>query len=337
MNMIPPFKITPTILKFSQDISLELGKLTGAKIDLAPLRLRRLSRIKTIQASLAIEGNTLNIDQITDLLEGKRVIGPERDLIEVKNALELYERLSSLNPLSQSDFLASHKTLMKGLTDENGKWRSGGVGIFKGDHIAHLPPPAKRVPLLMKDLFSFLKGHKEIPWLLKACIFHYEFEFIHPFADGNGRMGRLWQQLLLMKEHAVFAYIPIEVLIRENQQDYYTVLGDCDKAGDSTLFIEFSLKQILKALQKYSETTRPVPADGSTRIDYAREKLIKDWFSRKDYRNLHKEISTATASRDLQKAVEDGILLKTGDKSKTRYAFVNARGKRKNKQGKPSI
>lgn len=324
MSMNPSFQITPKILKLSQDISLELGKLAGAKIDLVPLRLRRLSNIKTIQASLAIEGNTLGLDQITDLFDGKRVIGPERDIIEVKNAIKLYSRLNHLNPLSQKDFLDAHKVLMQNLTEEAGKWRSGGVGIFKGNQIAHLPPSAKRVPELMASLFTFVKGTKEIPWLLKACIFHYELEFIHPFSDGNGRMGRLWQQLLLMKENVVFSYVPIEVLIKENQQAYYRVLGECDRAGDSTLFIEFSLEQIYRALQNYAETTKPDTGDWSSRLRYAREKLHKKMFSRKDYMGLHKDISTATASRDLLTGVEKGLLLKEGDKNKARYTFVES-------------
>lgn len=322
MSMTPPFQITPKVLKLSQDISLELGKLAGAKIDLVPLRLRRLSNIKTIQASLAIEGNTLGLEQITDLFDGKRVIGPERDIIEVKNAIKLYDRLNALNPLSQKDFLEAHSVLMKDLTAEAGKWRSGGVGIFKGDQLAHLPPSAKRVPELMASLFTFIKGRMEIPWLLKACIFHYELEFIHPFSDGNGRMGRLWQQLLLMKENAVFSYVPIEVLIKKNQQAYYRVLGECDRAGDSTLFIEFSLEQIYRALQNYAETTKPDTGNWTGRLKYAREKLHKKMFSRKDYMRLHKDISTATASRDLLTGVAKGLLLKQGDKIKARYTFI---------------
>lgn len=322
MQYNPPFKITPLILQRSQEISRELGLLSGAKIDRAPVKLRRINNIKTIQSSLAIEGNTLGIDQVTHIFEGKRVLGPEKDIIEVNNAIKLYKNLSVINPLSIDDFLNAHKILMKGLIDHNGKWRTGGVGVFKGSEVAHVAPRAKRVPLLMENLFEFLKRNKDITWLLKACIFHYELEFIHPFLDGNGRMGRLWQQLILMKEDSVFEFIPIEVLIKKNQDEYYQVLAACDKLGDSTLFIEFSLDQILVSLKHYNKSTLAPARDANSRLLYAKEKMTQEWFSRKDYLELHKNISAATASRDLLQGVEEGSLKKRGQKNQVQYSFA---------------
>lgn len=322
MEYTPPFKITPLILQRSQEISRELGLLSGAKIDRVPLKLRRINNIKTIQSSLAIEGNTLGIDQVTHIFEGKRVLGPEKDILEVNNAIKLYKNLSSINPLSIKEFLNAHLILMKNLIVDNGRWRVGGVGIFKGSEIAHVAPPAKRVPLLMEDLFEFLSKNKDIPWLLKACIFHYELEFIHPFSDGNGRMGRLWQQLILMKEDAIFEFIPIEVLIKKNQEDYYRVLETCDRLGDSTVFIEFSLDQILASLEDYNKSILTTVIDAKSRLDFTRAKMTQEWFSRKEYHQLHKNISTATASRDLLEGVDKGTLRKKGQRNQVRYSFI---------------
>jgi Fic family protein len=212
---------------------------------------------------------------------------------------------------------------MEGLVEDPGQWREKGVVVLKGTEVKHIAPPANRVPFLMADLFSFLTQEIALTWLLKACIFHYELEFIHPFSDGNGRMGRLWQQLLLMKEAPIFQYIPIEVLIKEHQQEYYRVLGECDAAGDSTLFIEFSLEQIVTALMAYINTAVPNSvSDVNTRLEYAKSKGIAKWFSRKDYMQLHKDISSATASRDLQQGVDMGLLTKRGEKNQVQYQFL---------------
>jgi Fic family protein len=321
MQENPPFHITTLILRLSQEITYQLGLLSGAKIDLTPVQLRRINNIKTIQASLAIEGNTLNINNVTEIFEGKRVIGPEKDIIEVKNALQVYKDLSRFNPLSIQDLLKAHNILMKDLILENSQWRTGGIGIFKGKMVMHVAPPTKRTPALMKNLFRFLKDNKELPWLLKACIFHYELEFIHPFSDGNGRMGRLWQQLVLMKEAPVFQYVAIEVLIKKNQEKYYRVLEECDKRGDSTLFIEFCLEQILYALKIYAKTTLPTVIDSKTRIHYTKTRLSGRWFSRKEYLELHKNISSATASRDLLYGLKNSILKKKGEKNQARYYY----------------
>ena len=321
MTYKPPFQINSTILKLSQEIARELGAISGTKLDFAPIKLRKINNIKTVQASLAIEGNTLSIGQVSDVFDGKRVLGPKKDIMEVKNAIEVYKNLSILNPLSYQDMLKAHAILMNGLVLSAGKWRTGGVGIFKGKEVAHLPPPAKRVPVLMQELFNFLSEENDITWILKACIFHYELEFIHPFEDGNGRIGRLWQQLVLMKEDPVFEYISVEELIKEKQQEYYAVLGECDRAGDSTEFIEFSMLQILNALKSYNKPENINKLDAESRLHYAMNKLHNSWFSRKDYALVHSDISSATASRDLLFGIKNKILDKKGEKNQAVYKF----------------
>jgi len=321
MNKNPPFRITEKILELVQSISHELGVLSGAKLSIVPINLRKNNQIKTIQSSLAIEGNTLTIDQITDIINGRRVIAPKKEIIEVNNAIKLYNNLNDLNPLLINVLLESHQLLMQGLIIDNGVWRNSGVGIFKGDKLAHIAPPAKRVSLLMNNLFEFINQNKNIPWLIKACIFHYELEFIHPFSDGNGRMGRLWQQLLLMKANAIFEYIPVEILIKDNQDEYYNTLSICDKEGESTLFIEFMGVQILKALEFYNYNTLSQVNTPILRLEFSRIELKQNWFSRKDYILIHKDISTATASRDLNFGVRKNILIYQGDKNQTYYKF----------------
>ena len=318
----PPITITPKILKLSENIFKEMGRLEGVKMISPPVVLRRTNKIKTIHASLAIEGNTLAIEHITDLLEGKRVIGPVKDILEVKNALVLYEKLQDFDPLNIDDLLNAHKLLMQGLVDENGHFRTSGVGILKGTEVVHVAPPAKKVPDLMQDLFDFINQDQDISWILKSCIFHFEFEFIHPFVDGNGRMGRLWQQLLLMKEHTVFAFIPVEELIKENQARYYDVLEKSGQAGESTIFVEFILEIILASLIKYGTEIFARPNDPLSRLEYAKQSLSKDWFVRRDYLSIHPDISMPTASRDLIFGVKQNVLISTGQKNQVRYRFV---------------
>jgi len=322
MKNIPPFTVTNRILQLSQDISYELGILSGAKIYPVPIALRRKNKIKTIQSSLAIEGNTLTTQNVTDIIDGKRVLAPEKDIKEVLNAIAVYDKLPGWNPLSIKSFKKAHSILMSGLTEYNGMWRNSGVGIFKGTEITHMAPPAKRIPALMDDLFNYLKQEKEVPWLIKACIFHYELEFIHPFIDGNGRMGRLWQQLLLMKENPIFEFISVESMIKHNQTKYYAVLGACDKKGESTEFITFSLEQILTTLKQYTESNTSQVNDAKSRLAYAKEKLHNKWFTRKQYISLQNNIASATASRDLIKGVQERILAKKGKSNRTCYCFL---------------
>lgn len=320
-SYLPPFEITPKILKLSSDIAQEIGLIVGAQEDLPAINLRKSNKIKTIQASLAIEGNSLTIEQITDLIQGKRVLAPKKDLIEVKNAIELYSKINNINPLNIKELLKAHATLMKDLVKEPGKFRTTGVGILKGNEIAHLAPPAKIVPELMQNLFEFLNAKNNISWLLKSCIFHYEFEYIHPFTDGNGRIGRLWQQLILMKEYSIFGFIPVEEIIKKNQNKYYDVLGKSDKDGNSTKFIEFSLQAILQALKEYRSISQQKPNDAQTRLEYAKSYLNNKWFSRKAYLAIH-NISAATASRDLLFGLQNKLLTSSGSKNQIKYKFT---------------
>ena len=249
----PPYTITDEILNLVSDITEILTKLTiDDKMNYNP-RLRRDNRVKTIHASLAIENNSLSIEQVTDIIAGKRVLGPQNEICEVKNAFEAYEHLLELNPYLIKDMLKAHKMLMHDLTREAGTFRQGGVGVFAGDRLVHMAPPAERVPQLIKELIDWLKNDKVHP-LIKSCVFHYEFEFIHPFADGNGRMGRMWHTLILYKWKPIFGWLPIETIIRERQEEYYNALGKADSKADSGVFIEFLLQAIYDSLKEYDKT-----------------------------------------------------------------------------------
>lgn len=315
----PPFKITPRILNLTTKIQELVGELKSYSLVKPSLKLRKENKIKTIHHSLAIEGNSLTEKQITALIENKRVLGPQIQITEVKNAIQLYEDLNQFDPRKEKDLLKAHGLLLKDLVKGAGKYRSGAVGIFKGGKVSHMAPPAKQVLKLMKDLFVFLNQDTETPWLIKACVFHYELEFIHPFEDGNGRMGRLWQQLLLMKQSPIFEFNSVETLIHEKQSQYYKILEQCDRAGDSTMFVEFSLDLILKSLETFEKSYRPQKEKADDRIAAALDYFGHNQFTRKDYIRLNKGVSMATASRDLAKAVQDGLLKKEGDKALSVY------------------
>ena len=317
--MRPPFEITSAASALLAEIERGLGRHEGALTVSAPPQLRRSSRVKTIHGSVSIEGNTLTEKQITAVLEGKRVIAPERDLLEVKNAIACYELMPGWRSGSTVDFLAAHKKMMGGLVDNPGRWRSQGVGITKGDVIAHVPPPADRVAGLMNSLMGWAKKERQLPAPILGAVVHYEIEFIHPFLDGNGRMGRLWHSLILLNYHPLFALVPIESVIKSRQSDYYQVLGECDKEGKSTRFIEFALEVTLEAL---TEVNRPAPRmTGGERIELARDVFGTSWFSRKEYHGRYPGISTATASRDLRQAVAKGTLVSVGERALMRYQF----------------
>ena len=314
--MNPPYQITPEILKLIASVSEKLGQINAKYLDKPSVKLRKENQIKTIHSSLSIEGNTLTTDQITALLDKKRVIGPEKDVNEVLNAINVYQRLNSFNPTSSTSFLKAHKMLMNGLITDNGKYRTSGVGIVSGNQMTHMAPPIENVSYLMNDLFDFLKESNEIA-LIKSCVFHYEMEFIHPFMDGNGRMGRLWQTLLLMQDYPVFEFIPFENIIHKTQNEYYQALSASDKLGASTPFIEYMLQVINNALHIMLESS-PQILSAEDRLRYFVQRC-KPEFSRKDYLSVFKEISTATASRDLKLGIELGMFEKEGDKIKTIY------------------
>lgn len=248
-----PYDRTPTILRLVAGISECIGRYTALSEQTLTPQLRRANRIRTIQASLEIEQNTLSLEQVTAVLDGKNVLGHPKEIQEVRNAFIVYEALDTLNPKSPKDLLKAHDLLMTGLIDEAGRYRSGSVGVAQGQEIVHLAPPAERVPFLIKDLLNWLKETDEHP-LVASCVFHYEFEFIHPFSDGNGRMGRLWQSLILRKWKALFAYLPVETIIRDRQNAYYKKLAESDNTGKATAFVEFMLEAIMESIQQAIST-----------------------------------------------------------------------------------
>lgn len=318
-KMKPPYRITGKILGFVASISEKLGEINAAHLTKPPAELRKKNRIKTIHASLEIEGNTLTIEQITAIIENRRVVGPKKDILEVKNAVKVYGALNQLNPFSFKSFCKAHGILMDGLVDSAGRLRGKNVGILKGDKVAHVAPKSEMLKPLLNDLFDYLKNDDDL-LLIKSCVFHYEMEFIHPFIDGNGRMGRLWQTLILRNLNPVFEYLPIETLIRDHQDDYYKVLEVSDNQGESTLFIEFMLNIILESLEDLLKIQN-VSLTSTDRVNLFRSIIKDDYFTRKDYLMNFREISPATASRDLKFAVENALIEKFGDKNTTRYKF----------------
>lgn len=247
----PPFTITSAIISLIAEISHMTGRLSVIEEVSNNLRLRRINRIRTIQGSLAIEGNTLTEEQITAILEGKRIIAPPREIQEVRNAIKAYDRFDEWDPCSKNDLLGAHRILMTGLLDNPGAFRTGSVGIMAGQALVHMAPAADRVPYLMNDLLHWLKTTDQHP-LIAGSVFHYEFEFIHPFEDGNGRMGRLWQTLILGKWNPLFANVPVESLVYEHQAEYYAALNKSTENGESSIFIEFMLRMILHAVKHLS-------------------------------------------------------------------------------------
>jgi Fic family protein len=314
--MKPPYDITPKILKLISSISEKIGEVNANYLSKQSPQLRKQNRIKTIQSSLQIEGNTLTEDQITALIENKRVVGPEKDVIEVLNAIKVYNELNNYKLYAEKDFLKAHASLMKGLIKNEEKYRNQSVGVVKGSNIEHIATPFQHVPYLMKDLFGYLKDDDELT-LIKSCVFHYEMEFIHPFIDGNGRMGRLWQTVILLKDYPVFEFLPFETLISETQEEYYKSLSRSDKSGKSTLFIEYMLGVIEKSLAQLLNYNNRILKD-TDRLEYFLNQGLKE-FSRKDYMRVFKNIASATASRDLKKGIELNLFKSNGQLNKTKY------------------
>lgn len=278
--------------------------------------------MRSVLGSLAIEGNSLTLAQAAAVVEGKVVAASRKDVKELENAVQVYDRARTFRPARLDHLLAAHRMMMKGLIPDAGRFRGRGVGVFQGERVAHVAPPAKRVAVLMGNLLSWIKSNREIDGLIVSAVVHYELEFIHPFSDGNGRMGRLWQHVILLTRNPVFEWTPVESAIRERQEEYYRVLGLCDRAGQSTAFIEFSLSTVLDALRSFLSEFRPEPVTADIRLQQARVVLGDGWFSRKDYLNHVKTISTATASRDLTDGVKAKRLVRRGDKAQARYRFV---------------
>ena len=316
MDYTPPFVITSKSINLIAEISEKIGILTALSETPLHVELRKENRIKTIHSSLAIENNSLSIEQITAIIEGKRVLGAPNEIQEVKNAVQAYELLLDLNPYKEEDLLRAHRLMMSDLVDRNGKYRKDGVGIFDGNDVVHIAPPADRVPLLMKDLFEWLKNSDAHP-LIKSCVFHYEFEFIHPFQDGNGRMGRLWQTVILKEWKSIFAWLPVETIIKERQAEYYKALNSSDTNADSTTFIEFMLSAILDEINVLiSEQDKKVTVNVTAKVTANQEKIIAElqknpYMTQKELSEIV-GISLKSIKENMKKMQESNILRRVG-------------------------
>jgi Fic family protein len=297
-----------------------VGKYEGLEQPAPAPMLRRENQIRTVVGSVAIEGNTLTIEQVTTMLEGRRIAGSQREIREVTNAIAAYERAAELDPGKERDLLRAHRLLVDGLVADAGRFRGGGVGVVRGSELPMMAPPAKRVPALVAQLLEFVRRDRT-PMLVKSAVAHYELELIHPFSDGNGRVGRLWQHVMLQRVHPVFELVPVESVLHARQAAYYRVLAACDAAGDSSQFIELSLAAIRDSLHELVDALRPAPMTSEQRLELAHRAFGSSTFSRKDYLALFKRISTATASRDLRDCVDAKALQRTGERALARYRF----------------
>ena len=249
----PSFTISSKAVNIIAEISALIERYDIIIEQNENLMLRKANRIKTIHSSLAIEGNNLSESEVIDIVNGKEVVAPLKEIQEVKNAISTYNLYETLNPFSIDDLLKAHGVMMQTLSPDAGRFRRGGVGVFEGENLIHMAPPADRVPYLIKELFEWLNDSDD-HILIKSCVFHYEFEFIHPFSDGNGRIGRLWQSLILGKLHSLFEYLPIENMIYKNQQTYYEAIAKSSAINDSGVFIDFMLQEILNSLKNRYNT-----------------------------------------------------------------------------------
>ncbi len=313
-NKKPPFEITNAIIGYVAEIAELTGKLSSTNKFSANPMLRRTNRIRTIHGSLAIEQNTLTLEQVTAVLNGKQVLAPPKDIAEVKNAYEIYERLEELDPYSVDDLLTAHSIMTRGLVDESGVFRSKPVGVVDQEgHVLHFGTLPQYVPDLVMELLDWVKS-SDVHMLIRSCVFHYEFELIHPFADGNGRVGRLWHTLLLSKWNPAFAWLPVESIIHDRQQEYYEAINASNDAGESTVFIEFMLSAIKASLIDALNTSDEMgdgPMDKATLRWKQIEKFLEThpFIMNADVRTLC-GVSAATANRILANLVINGNLNK---------------------------
>ena len=322
-NKQPPFEINERIMADVIEIAELVGRVSVTdKISMNPT-LRRTNRIQTIYSSLAIEQNTLDIEQVTAVLSGKRVIAPPKDIAEVQNAYEIYDNMDKLNPYSIDDLLKAHSVMERGLLNEAGEFGSRPVGVADSEgNILHFGTLPQYVPKLVQELLEWTEK-SEIHLLIKSCVFHYEFELIHPFADGNGRMGRLWHTLLLSKWNPIFAWLPIESIIHDNQSEYYNAINVSNNNGNSTVFIEFMLSVIKQALQ---ESINDKPKNISSKSDLRWNK-INDYLETHEYilnSDVQKllGVSSATATRILVGFMKDGKLKRIRIKNCWGYVII---------------
>lgn len=317
----PPYRVDESISNLLVEIGELLGLYQGSLNSSLHPHLRRESKIQTIHSSLAIENNQLSKSQVTALLDGKRVLGTQKDILEVQNAFQAYDKLEDLKSTSEKDFAEAHRLLTCDLVVNSGNYRNTQVGVFDGDAVIHIGSPASLVPKLMHDLFSWLAVSKEHP-LIKSCVFHYEMVFIHPFEDGNGRMARLWQSLILREWNPIFEFLPVETLVYENQDEYYQAIQNCNKAGDSTEFITFMLGVIASALKEAIQNSNEVNNDANhevKRLDI-REQILRaiSMNPQITIQELSEStgVSRSTIDRKVAQLKNEGILTRKGHRRK---------------------
>ena len=308
----PPFKITSTILSQVAQISELISDIKHIEAKKITPKLRKKNLVRSITGSLQIEGNSFSEEKVTAVLDGKRVLGSLKEVEEVRGAIKAYEQIASYDYTKLADLLQSHKLMMDTLLTNAGEFRSGNVGVYGRDGVSHVAPPPYQVHGLMVDLFEWLGKTKEHP-LVVSSVFHYEFEFIHPFSDGNGRIGRLWQSVILIAYKELFSYIPIESIVKENQQAYYDALEAAGSAGESTPFVEFMLKNILQSLKQFLKQEAKSDQKSSQKSDQKTLALI-----RKNNKVTIREICEKTGLSEsgvkkiIKKLKDDGVLVRIG-------------------------
>ena len=318
MSYQPPFQLTHTMMRHVARIGELIGMWKAANQNRLVPELRRGNRIKTIQASLAVEQNTLTLEQVTAVIEGKTVLGLPKEIQEVRNAFAAYEALEHWHPHHIDDLLAAHALLLHGLIDDAGHWRSKGAGIYRGEQLVHMAPPASQIPRLMADLFDWLANTDAHP-LIASAAFHYEFEFIHPFGDGNGRIGRLWQTLILSHWQPMLAFLPVETVIKHRQQTYYQLLTESDQKSDCSAFIEFLLQAIEDSLQEAINTqsdTEKMRVQMRVQTRVQTPELILNLLSE------HPQMSLADVAQQIEKSVSTVERAVAKLKIQGRLAFI---------------
>jgi Fic family protein len=329
----PVYTISTKAIDLVAEIAEKIGELKGSGEYSRNFRLRKINRLRSIQSSLAIENNTLSLGQVTDIIEGKRILGLPHEIQEVKNAYQAYEYLLAYDPYKVKDFLKVHQFMTAKLVKDYGHFRSQGVGVFEGKKLIHAGANYQFIPQLMTDLFAWAKKAKIHP-LIKSSVVHFEIEFIHPFMDGNGRIGRLWQTLILSKWNELFAWLPVETVVYENQQEYYAALATSQKTGDSESFIEFMLNAILQALEelpvrKIADIFTDINTDKLTKTELEFLEQIAGYLDKNgeitNYRaQLLTNKSDNSVKKYLAKYVEAGFL-KVEGKNKGRKYLMNKR------------
>lgn len=326
-NKKPPFEITTAMIDAVADIARLVGQLQGSAMSPASPILRRTNRIRTIHGSLAIEQNTLSLEQVTAVLNGKQVLAPPKDIAEVKNAYEIYERMEELDPFRVDDLLLAHRIMTRGLLEESGVFRSKPVGVVDGQgNILHFGTLPQYVPDLVMELLEWAK-HSDVHMLIRSCVFHYELELIHPFADGNGRVGRLWHTLLLSRWNPIFAWLPVESMIHDRQAEYYTAFNRANGEGEATLFVEFMLSVIQASLMEAAKVSDGMSDAPKRKGEIRREAIEAFLREHPSVRNADVQalfrVSPATANRLLSQWAKENLLVRVRRDGHWAYILKN--------------